>query len=46
MASMAPMLATPGPPPSGSGWSWEMKWDGTPRVHLLSHRIGDELACL
>ncbi|MFE0750708.1 non-homologous end-joining DNA ligase [Gordonia sp. NPDC058843] len=25
---MSPMLATPGPPPSGSGWSWEMKWDG------------------
>lgn len=28
MAGMAPMLATPGPPPSGSGWSWEMKFDG------------------
>ena len=28
MASMAPMLATAGPPPSGSGWSWDMKFDG------------------
>lgn len=28
MASMAPMLATPGRAPSGSGWSWEMKYDG------------------
>lgn len=25
---MAPMLASPGPAPTGSGWSWEAKWDG------------------
>ncbi|WP_422393750.1 hypothetical protein [Gordonia hongkongensis] len=23
MAGMAPMLATPGSPPSGAGWAWE-----------------------
>jgi bifunctional non-homologous end joining protein LigD len=25
---MLPMMAAPGPMPSGSGWSYEMKWDG------------------
>jgi bifunctional non-homologous end joining protein LigD len=25
---LAPMLATPGPLPEGSGWSYEFKWDG------------------
>lgn len=23
-----PMLSRPGPRPSGSGWSFELKWDG------------------
>lgn len=46
MASMAPMLATAGPPPSGSGWSWEIKWDGIPRVRLFSILICGEPACL
>lgn len=23
-----PMLSRPGPLPSGSGWSYELKWDG------------------
>ncbi len=27
-AMVRPMLATPGPPPAGPGWSVEFKWDG------------------
>src|SRR5690349_20798835 len=27
-AMLRPMLATPGPPPAGAGWSVEFKWDG------------------
>lgn len=26
--AIAPMLATPGTPPTGAGWAWEVKWDG------------------
>ncbi|WP_249714968.1 non-homologous end-joining DNA ligase [Rhizomonospora bruguierae] len=28
MAGLAPMLATPGPMPTGPGWGFEFKWDG------------------
>lgn len=40
MAGMAPMLATPGPPPSGAGWAWEMKWDGQ---RCVARVAGDRL---
>ena len=43
MAGMAPMLATPGPPPSGSGWSWEMKFDGQ---RCIARVAGDEVLLL
>ncbi|WP_433616887.1 hypothetical protein ACQP2P_16135 [Dactylosporangium sp. CA-139114] len=31
-ARVAAMLATPGPPPTASGWSYELKFDGRRRV--------------
>jgi bifunctional non-homologous end joining protein LigD len=32
---IAPMLATPGPLPSGPGWSYEFKWDGVRAVSYV-----------
>lgn len=49
---LSPMLATPGPLPSGPAWVWEWKWDGqrgvsvvegTSRVKLFS-RNGNDIA--
>jgi bifunctional non-homologous end joining protein LigD len=31
------MLATLGPPPSGPGWAFELKWDGVRAVTYLTH---------
>lgn len=39
-AGVAPMLATPGPVPEGSGWSYEIKWDG---VRAIAAVAGDQL---
>ena len=39
-ARVAPMLATPGPVPSGSGWAFEFKWDG---VRAVAAVAGDQI---
>ena len=39
-AGVSPMLASPGPVPEGSGWSYEIKWDGVRGVAAVG---GDEL---
>ena len=41
---LSPMLATPGPLPSGPAWVWEWKWDATARVHRNSRTIAAQLA--
>jgi bifunctional non-homologous end joining protein LigD len=46
---VAPMLATPGPVPTGAGWAFEFKWDGVRaivdladgRVRLTSRNLKD-----
>lgn len=45
-----PMLATPGPPPTGPGWAYELKWDGVRALLDLSggrlrvfSRLGNEV---
>lgn len=30
-----PMLATLGPPPAGTGWAYEMKWDGQRAIAVV-----------
>ncbi len=35
-ARIAPMLATPGPVPEGSGWGYEFKWDGVRAVTAVA----------
>ena len=35
-----PMLFRPGPLPSGSGWSFELKWDG---FRAIVSRAGPEI---
>ncbi|MDQ2879774.1 MAG: non-homologous end-joining DNA ligase [Actinomycetota bacterium] len=37
---VAPMLASPGEPPSGPGWAFEFKWDG---VRALAATAGDQV---
>ncbi len=32
---LAPMLATPGPLPEGSGWAFEFKWDGVRAIAVV-----------
>src|SRR5262249_41993625 len=49
---VAPMLATPGPVPTGPGWAFEFKWDGVraivgvagDRVRLTSRNLKDMTA--
>jgi bifunctional non-homologous end joining protein LigD len=48
-APIAPMLATAGPVPAGTGWAFEFKWDGVRavtavgagRVHVISRNHND-----
>src|SRR5690349_9069430 len=35
---ITPMLATPGPLPTGSAWVYEYKWDGVRAVSYVEHR--------
>ena len=35
-AVIPPMLATLGPPPSGPGWAFGLKWDGVRAVTYLT----------
>ena len=35
-AGVAPMLATPGPVPTGPGWAFEFKWDGVRAVTTVA----------
>jgi bifunctional non-homologous end joining protein LigD len=35
MLALPPMLATPGPLPTGAGWAYEFKWDGVRAVTLV-----------
>jgi bifunctional non-homologous end joining protein LigD len=50
---VAPMLAVPGPVPSGPGWGYEFKWDGVRvvadvagrRVRLISRNLKDMTSC-
>ncbi|MGH3783179.1 MAG: non-homologous end-joining DNA ligase [Pseudonocardiaceae bacterium] len=37
---VAPMLASPGEPPSGPGWAFEFKWDG---VRAVAAAAGDQV---
>ena len=53
MPGLAPMLATPGPMPTGPGWGFEFKWDGVRaileldrgRLRILSRNNRDVTAC-
>src|SRR3954453_5174045 len=38
-----PMVATPGPLPSGPGWAYEYKWDG---VRAVVHAEADQVRAL
>lgn len=50
---VAPMLAVPGPVPTGPGWAYEFKWDGVRvvadtagrRVRLMSRNLKDMTSC-